>query len=105
MISSSHATFLSDVLRKVPGVVVRPGSRMGNVVRLRNCASSVSEGRGAPLVWVDGVRIPNTEVDDAARVADVAGIEIYPSLAGVPATYFDRSASCGTILIWTKSRQ
>ncbi|HEY4216261.1 MAG TPA: carboxypeptidase regulatory-like domain-containing protein [Gemmatimonadaceae bacterium] len=88
-----HPQQTSDALRAVPGVLVRP-ARLGNVVKIRGCS---------PLVWVDGLRAPNGELDELTRGADVAAIEIYTSIAGVPAQYTDRSATCGTILVWLKT--
>jgi hypothetical protein len=90
-----HPQQTSDALRAVPGVVVRPSRRIGNEVRIRGCA---------PLVWVDGLRAPGGELDELTRGADVAAIEIYSSTAGVPAQYMDRTATCGTILVWLKVR-
>jgi hypothetical protein len=87
--------FASEALRRVPGVVVRPSRRFGNDVRIRGCA---------PLVWIDGVRSPGAQIDDLTSGASVAAMEIYSSLAGVPAQYMDRSATCGTVLVWLKSR-
>ncbi|HXT17021.1 MAG TPA: TonB-dependent receptor [Gemmatimonadaceae bacterium] len=86
--------FISELLREVPGVSAFPG-RLGNTVRIRGCA---------PLVWLDGVRLPGAQIDDVARPPDIAGIEIYSSFAGIPSQYFDRSATCGTILVWTKAK-
>jgi hypothetical protein len=84
---------VSEMLRSMPGVTLDPSGRIGNIVRIRGCS---------PLVWVDGVRMPGAQLDEVAPVADVAGIEIYNSFAGIPARYFDRSATCGTILVWLK---
>jgi hypothetical protein len=86
--------FVSEMLRNVPGVTLEAGSRMGNILRIRGCS---------PLVWVDGVRMPGAQLDELAAVQDVAGIEIYNSFAGIPARYFDRTATCGTILVWLRS--
>jgi hypothetical protein len=95
----------SEALRSVPGVVMRPSRRIGNIVRLRNCGvRGESADRVGPLVWVDGVRLPGVELDEITQGNDVAAIEVYNSFAGVPVQYFDRTAVCGTILIWTKSR-
>ena len=38
-----------------------------------------------------------------ALLAEVAAMEVYYSFAGVPSRYFDRTATCGTILVWLKS--
>jgi hypothetical protein len=85
--------YASDALRAVPGVVVRATGRIGNDVKIRGCA---------PLVWIDGSRAKGAQIDDVTHGADVAAIEVYPSTAGVPAQYTDRSATCGTILVWLK---
>ncbi|MEO7086625.1 MAG: TonB-dependent receptor, partial [Gemmatimonadaceae bacterium] len=89
-----HPEHTSDALRTVPGVVVRP-ARIGNDVRIRGCA---------PLIWIDGLRAPGAQIDDITHGTDVAAIEVYESQAGVPAQYTDRSATCGTILVWMKDR-
>jgi hypothetical protein len=93
-IDQRRPQYISEMLRTIPGVSVSP-SRLGYTVKVRGCA---------PLVWVDGVRIPGAQLDELARPANIAGVEIYSSFAGVPAQYFDRSATCGTILVWTRSR-
>lgn len=94
-IEQRRPQFISDMLRRVPGVSVLAARRIGNIVRIRGCS---------PLVWVDGVRMPGAELDDVIQPAEVAALEIYNSFAGIPAQYFDRSATCGTILVWTRTR-
>ena len=97
--------WVSDAMRQVPGVVVRPTKRIGNMVRIRGCGvPGESPEAVGPLIWVDGVRMPGAELDEVAQAADVAGIEVYNSFAGIPAQFFDRSAVCGTILVWTRTR-
>jgi hypothetical protein len=44
----------------------------------------------------------HAELDDVVQPGDVAAIEVYRDFAGVPAQYFTRTATCGTILVWTK---
>lgn len=88
--------FLSELLRTVPGVAVMQSRTGGFRLRMRGC-------RYAPLVWIDGTRMAGLELDDIARVDDVGALEIYPTSAGVPAQYLDRSnVGCGTILVWTR---
>jgi hypothetical protein len=96
--------YASEALQGIAGVTVRP-SRIGNIVRLRGCGSaSSSPERFGPVVWVDGVRAKGAELDEVTQGEDIAGIEVYNSMAGIPVQYFDRTAVCGTILVWTKSR-
>jgi len=86
--------FVSEMLRTVGGVTLKSSDKLGNVLLLRGCA---------PLVWVDGVRMPGAQLDEVAPPDDIAGIEIYNSFAGIPAQYFDRTATCGTILVWLRT--
>lgn len=90
------AMYPSDLFRTVPGVSVRAGMAGGNALRIRGCQ---------PIVWIDGQRVPGAELDEVTTPGDIAGIEFYPSMAGTPAKYSERSARpCGTLLVWTKSR-
>jgi hypothetical protein len=86
--------FVSEMLRSIGGVTLTASDRMGNVLRIRGCS---------PLVWVDGIRMPGVQLDEVAPAADVAAIEVYNSFAGIPSRYFDRTATCGTILVWLRS--
>jgi Carboxypeptidase regulatory-like domain/TonB-dependent Receptor Plug Domain len=105
MIAKARPNNVSDLMRTLPGVVVRPTGRIGNTVRFRNCSvQRASPELVGPLVWVDGVRMPGAELDEVIQGDDVAAIEAYPALAGIPAQYFDRTAVCGTILVWTRAR-
>jgi hypothetical protein len=104
MLAKLRPHHASEALRTASGVMLRP-AKIGNLVRLRGCGVR-GEGieRVGPLVWLDGVRLPGAEIDEVTQGADIAGIEVYNSFAGVPAQYFDRTAVCGTILVWTKHR-
>ena len=104
MLAKLRPQHASEALRTVSGVMLRP-AKFGNLVRLRGCGvRGQSFERGGPLVWLDGVRLPGAEIDEVTQGPDIAGIEVYNSFAGVPAQFFDRTAVCGTILVWTKHR-
>ena len=94
-IEKRHPQFISEMMRSVPGVTLSASGRVGNTLRIRGCA---------PLVWIDGVRIPNSQIDEVVTPSDVAAVEVYSSFAGIPAQYFDRTATCGTILVWSRSK-
>jgi hypothetical protein len=95
---SSGVYQTSEILRTIPGVRVSATGRYGNTVRMRGC-------RQAPLLWVDGTRVSGAELDEVARPGDIAGMEVYTSMAGLPAQFMDRHHSpCGTIVIWTRHR-
>jgi len=89
-------SYASEVLRTVPGARLEASERTGNRVLLRGCK---------PMVWVDGMRAVGAELDELARPSDLAGIEVYPSWAGLPIQYQDRdNRMCGVIVLWTRSQ-
>ncbi len=95
-IRKQNPSYASELLRSVPGTQVQASSLGGNLIRMRGCR---------PLVWIDGQRIPGAELDEVTRPADIAGLEVYSSNAGIPAEYMDRNnGACGIIVVWTKSQ-
>jgi hypothetical protein len=106
MLAKMRPQHASDALRELPGVITRPAMRsIGNIVRLRGCGvRGQSAEKIGPLIWLDGVRLVGAEIDEVTEGVDIAAMEVYNSFAGVPAQYLDRSAVCGTILVWTKHR-
>ncbi len=89
-------SYVSEVFRSVPGATIQVSERIGNRVLLRGCK---------PIVWLDGMRAVGAEVDELARPSDLAGMEVYPSWAGLPIQYQDRdNRMCGVIVLWTRSQ-
>jgi hypothetical protein len=93
-IEATHAQRPSESLRAVPGVRLLPSPRVGNLVRIRNCR---------PTIWLDGIRLQDAELDEVSSMDDVAAIEIYKSLAGLPQQFIDRTNPCGGILLWSRN--
>lgn len=94
-IEKRNPLYLSEMVRAVSGANVS-SMGAGNRILLRGCQ---------PMVWVDGMRAPGAELDDVARPGDIAGMEVYPSNAGLGAEYQDRNNRlCGAILVWTKNQ-
>ena len=89
-------SFVSEALRTVAGATLQASERTGNRVLLRGCK---------PTVWVDGVRAADAEIDEVARPSDVAGMEVYPSWAGLPIQYQERdNRMCGVVVLWTRGQ-
>lgn len=87
--------YLSEMVSTVSGASIS-STGAGNRILLRGCQ---------PMVWVDGMRAPGAELDDVARPGDIAGMEVYPSNAGIPPEYQDRNnRMCGAIMVWTKNQ-
>ena len=86
--------YTSELFRTIPGARLRVSRRTGNILELRNCT---------PRIWLDGVRADNAEIDELISPSEIAGMEVYPSFAGVPAQYMDReNRACGVVLLWTR---
>lgn len=85
----------SELFRTVPGIVISTASG-GNTIRVRGCQ---------PMVWLDGQRVPGAELDEVIQPSEIAAIEFYPSNAGTPAQYLERSNRlCGLVLVWTRTQ-
>jgi hypothetical protein len=85
---------MSDLLRTIPGATIGASTRIGNRVLLRGCK---------PTIWLNGMKAFGAELDEVANPADVAGLEIYLSWAGLPPQFQDReNPGCGAIIVWTK---
>ncbi|MEX2109691.1 MAG: carboxypeptidase regulatory-like domain-containing protein [Gemmatimonadaceae bacterium] len=94
-IRRAGARYSSDLFRSVPGTVVT-ASTGGNTMRVRGCQ---------PMVWLDGQRVPGAELDEVIQPSEIAAIEFYPSSAGTPAQYTERTNRlCGLVLVWTRTR-
>lgn len=94
----ANSTFLSDMLREIPGVKVGPIRNQGRSIRLRGATC-------APLVFVDGSPASAGEFDvDIVDLQSVEGIEVYSGSASIPPEFagprdMDR---CGVIAIWSR---
>ncbi|MEO7648372.1 MAG: TonB-dependent receptor plug domain-containing protein [Gemmatimonadaceae bacterium] len=89
----------ADVLRSIPGVVVRPlrGSGGGRTISIR--------GNCSPLVFLDGFPAASGPLDlDMIDLASVEGIEVYAGVATVPIEFTSVSGTerCGVIAIWSR---
>lgn len=86
--------YVSELFRTIPGARLVPSPSGGSKLTLRGCR---------PKIWLDGVQAQDAEIDDVIGPDEIAGIEIYPSWAGIPAQYMDReNRACGAVLIWSR---
>lgn len=97
-ITARHPMQPTDLFQGIPGVRVS-----------RDAGGSLMvTGRGGCLmgVFINGFPAPQLSgvaIDDMVNTLDLAGIEVYNGIAGVPADLtMGRSNPCGTIGIWTK---
>ena len=97
-INAMRVSALTDVLRRVPGVLLVPDRGGRYVVRMgrssRNCP---------PDFWIDNVRAHAMNADDIPLM-DIEAIEVYSGPAGLPPEYINRfgNPACGAVVIWTR---
>lgn len=86
--------YLSELFRTIPGARLAPSPSGGSKLLLRGCK---------PKIWLDGVLAQDAEIDELIGPSEIAGIEIYTSMAGIPAQYMDReNRACGAVIIWSR---
>ena len=97
-ITARHPQETTDLLQGIPGVRVNYDARRSWMVT----------GRGGCLmaVFINGFPAPQYSgmgINDMINTLDLAGIEVYNGIAGVPAELtMGPSNPCGTIGFWTK---
>ena len=96
-IQRENATTVGDVLRTAAGVRMLCNST-GCAVRMTRAA----RGACKPDFYVDG--FPSAfATTGGLRTVGVVGIEIYRSLSETPPEFLKAGATCGVIVIWTRS--
>jgi hypothetical protein len=96
--------FVTDLLRRAPGVHVERGRLGGAVVTTRR----FRQGWNSPCpmkVVLDGFKVNLLEgesLDDWVDPQRVIGLEVYPGGVGAPVQHRGTDAFCGIIMIWTR---
>lgn len=98
-IAERRPTLTTDLLRFVPGVLVRWSQRSRGSVPM-----SARRG-GCPMkVVLDGFKLDTIDdpLDWFAHPEHVIGIEVYPGGVGAPIEHRGTDAPCGIVMIWTR---
>ena len=98
-----QARVFTDVLRRVPGLQVRPvrGGLANNVsIQTRGSECSV-------LFYMNGMAFPlppDQPINDFVSPHEVIGIEVYSGSSEIPAQFNNSrfNSRCGVIVIWTR---
>jgi hypothetical protein len=100
MIEQRNNSRLSDHFRSVRGVIVGRTASGDQTVRFSNYQSKPG---CAPALFLDGREMRGMQVDEIPP-NQVAGIELYSTMATTPAQFTTGQVNrpCGTIVIWTK---
>jgi hypothetical protein len=98
-----QARQFTDILRRVPGVQIRPVSGgLGNNVSVQ------TRGSNCPMLfYLDGSAFPlpgDMPINHYVAPEEVIAIEVYSGSSEVPAQYNSSrfTARCGVILVWTR---
>ncbi|HUG39006.1 MAG TPA: TonB-dependent receptor [Longimicrobiales bacterium] len=105
------ASQVTDVLRMDPSVRAHPvlseGESNAYAISFRSQVRDFSGRFCFPTLVLDGTIVrrggaPSIRLDALIHPAEIDGIELYPSGAGVPPRFGGMDARCGVILIWRK---
>ena len=92
-IEARNPSRVTDLLRRMPGVRIVPGSQFRD-------AAVLMRGRCRPRLWIDGVPVwSEMSIDQILVPVEVEAIEVY-SAATIPPR-FGRNA-CGVVVVWTR---
>jgi hypothetical protein len=88
----------SDMLRAIAGVRVQMSGRGGSMI--------LGRGGCRMAMFINGASVPQmpgSGLDEIVSVLDLAGIEVYPGVGGVPSELMMGPPNpCGTVAIWTR---
>lgn len=85
------------ILDRIPQFRVRDGG-----VTLMNTTGWMGS-KGCPVaIYVDGTALRGYALGGAVRLNEVAGLEIYQGLEGLPADFRDHRNRCGAVVAWTR---
>ncbi len=99
-IERQQPRYLSDLLRRLPGISLSTPNKFGRSQTTMRGATSRS---CQPQVFVDGVQTSIFYLDDVLP-GNVEGLEIYRGAATIPAQFNRGMAICGVVLVWTRER-
>ena len=97
-IERKGASRFVDVVRSVPSVTIM-SARGRPDIRFRGAAFGSRDC--PPQYWLDGIPLERGGADEFAP-ENVEAIELYPSAATTPPQFNTRSATCGTVVVWSR---
>jgi hypothetical protein len=102
-IQAMRANYLTDILRRVPGLRVSY-TPQGDVVTSSRGISSLSGNSGCVQYYVDDMPWQSAmpgDINNFVNGNEVVGVEVYAG-PGAPAQYTRGMQDCTTIVLWTK---
>lgn len=106
-IENRAPTEMTDMFQGIPGVYVEANGFDESIILRSGRIGDVEGNTCYPRVYLDDILVHQggdepAMIDNLLTPGVVAGVEIYPSSAGMPAQYISGRAGCGVILIWTR---
>ena len=98
-IDRKQASQFVDVVRNVSGVRIQM-ARGRPDIRFRGAAFGAPRDC-PPQYWLDGIPLQNGGADEFSP-SNVEAIELYSSPATTPPQFNTRSATCGTVVVWSR---
>jgi hypothetical protein len=106
-----QARAFTDVLRRVPGVDVRPASgRYGTAQSIQmGRATGIAGSRECPVLYfLNGQRFPvapELGINHFVRPDEIAAVEVYAGSSRLPPQFHGsrHNARCGVVVIWTRT--
>lgn len=89
-----------DVVRSVPSVTIQ-NSRGRPDIRFRGAGYGSMFRDCPPQYWLDGIPLERAVADEFSP-DNVEAIELYASPATTPPQFNTRSATCGTVVVWSR---
>ena len=105
-IEDINSLYMSDVLRRVPGLRLMLNDKGKWVVRMAR-AVGLNNSTCQPQFYLDGMLYPVVDVlgIDAIFATDLEAVEVFRGPSEVPPQYGGANAACGVILVWTRVGQ
>ncbi len=112
-IEAREPPVVTDVLRGVSGIRLRPGP-YGMLILLRRPSIGFRNdtrfddepGCASPLIFLDGQFVGGgasyINLDDLVDPDEVEGIEIYSGVATIPTVFSRTDSTCGVVAVWTR---
>ena len=99
-IEQKGASRFVDVVRTVPSVTIQ-NSRGRPDIRFRGAGYGAMFRDCPPQYWLDGIPLERGVADEFSP-ENVEAIELYASPATTPPQFNTRSATCGTVVVWSR---
>lgn len=105
-IDARHDSKLSSLMMALPGINVVycqfPQCMQAGYVLVASGTRLSANSSCTMKIYLDGVRVENQNIDRISA-QNLDGVEVYRRLGGIPAQFAGTDASCGVVLLWSRT--